>query len=162
MKKLLILYSEYSPTIDAIKFKLQDSATIDCKVKAPSDEELKNYNLIVLTDYKSKVDFDAVNIHYSLLPSFDGNEPVKDAIMSGVKVTGITIYNTKSKKIIAQYPVFIKDEFHYDELLQELKYIEQIIYPIVIEKIINKEPVEIKQFSPNGCSCSGGCNSCRK
>ena len=82
--------------------------------------------------------------------------------MSGVKVTGITIYNTKSKKIIAQYPVFIKDEFHYDELLQELKYIEQIIYPIVIEKIINKEPVEIKQFSPNGCSCSGGCNSCRK
>ena len=160
MKRLLILYSEYTPVIDAIKYSLQELAEVVCAEKVP--EKKDKYDLIVLSNYNGKVDFEAVNIHYSLLPAFTGNEPVKDAILAGVKVTGVTVFYTKSKKIISQYPIFINNSMHYEEVLEELKYIVQTLYPQVIEKIIKNELFETRSRMAQGYGCSGGCAKCKK
>lgn len=154
MKKAIILYSDYSPTVDAIKYKLSDFEVV-CQ---NTTDNVQEDDIVFLSNYNGKFDGDAIACHYSLLPAFDSETPARDAILAGVKVTGLTIYHTKTKKIIAQYPIFIKDDMHYDELLQELTYAEQTIYPIAAEKILKGEPFELNSLT--GCGNCGGCKSC--
>ena len=45
MKRLLILYSEYTPVIDAIKYSLQELAEVVCAEKVP--EKKDKYDLII-------------------------------------------------------------------------------------------------------------------
>ena len=157
MKKAAILYTNYSPVIDAIKYQLS-GYKIDCMKEL---EETKNYDLVILVNYSGTYSGEALRCHHSLLPAFDTNEPVKDAILSGVKVTGITIFFTKTKKIVAQYPVFISNLAHFDEVEQELEYIEQVLYPLVIEKVIEDKPFEVQTLLNKSCSGNcGGCSSC--
>jgi hypothetical protein len=159
MKRVVILYSECSPVIDAIKYQLQKSEVV-C-IKEP-DSTIKDCDLVVLVNFNSEFSGNALKCHHSLLPAFDTDEPVKDAILAGVKVTGITIYETDTKKIITQYPIFIKEDMHYDELKQELDYLEQTIYPLVTEKVLNKELFNIKELMNGSCSGNcGGCAGCR-
>lgn len=160
MKKLLILYSDYSPVIDAIKYRLQNTVEVVCKKECSDD--INNYDLIALVGIKGNIEIDAINVHYSLLPAFNGEEPVKDALIAGVKVTGITFFYTKTKKIIAQYPIFITNDSHLEDIEQEMKYIEQSLYPIIIEKILKNEQFEVKAIMSNSNCCSGGCSACRK
>ena len=156
MKKIAILYKNYSPIIDAIKYKLPD-CEVDCLI-APTG--MDKYDLIV--NLGIEYEGEALACHYSLLPAFNSEEPVKEAILSGVKVTGITMYNTKSQKIVAQYPIFINNETHYDELEQELKYLEQTLFPLVIQKVINNEPFEVGTLMNHGCGAKcGGCSGCK-
>ena len=156
MKKLAVLYSEYSPVIDAIKYTLSDCTT-DCLTTADNTE---NYDLIICLDNK-KAEGNAIACHHSLLPAFDCEEPEKEAILNGVKVTGITIYYPNTKKIIAQYPVFINNDTHYNDLKQELTYLEQTLLPLVAEKILNNEPFDIQKLVNKGCGGNcGGCSSC--
>lgn len=156
MKKLAVLYSEYSPVIDAIKYTLSDCTT-DCLTTADNTE---NYDLIICLDNK-KAEGNAIACHHSLLPAFDCEEPEKEAILNGVKVTGITIYYPNTKKIIAQYPVFINNDTHYNDLKQELTYHEQTLLPLVAEKILNNEPFDIQKLVNKGCGGNcGGCSSC--
>lgn len=155
MKKIAILYKNYSPVIDAIKYQLSD-CEVDCLTN-PSD--MDRFDLV--TNFGVEYDGEALACHYSLLPAFDCKEPVKEAILAGVKVTGISIYYTKSKKIAAQYPVFINNDTHFEDLEQELKYIEQTLFPLVIEKVLNNEPFEVQTLLNKSCSGScGGCNKC--
>ena len=160
MKTLAIFYSEYSPTIDAIKYHLQNIKIVE----NPSLTE--GYDLCVLCSYNKALDVNAVNIHHSLLPTFDSETPIRDAFLSGVKVTGLTIYYTKTKQIIAQYPIFISNSDHYDDIKNTITYLEQIIYPLVIEKLLLNEPFDIKDLlkqhnnSASCCSC-GGCGQCK-
>ena len=156
MKKAAILYSDYNSTIDAIKYRLSDCLT-DCMT---TPDNMEQYDLVILSNYKGNYDGEAVACHHSLLPAFDSEEPVKDAVLAGVKVSGITIYFKKSKKIIAQYPVFIKNNLHYDEIKQELTYLEQTIYPVVIEKLLNGEVFEPSSLNNTG-GCSGNCGGCQ-
>lgn len=155
MRHVAILYSEYTPAIDAIKYQLQD-CEIDCFT------ELKNtdkYDLII--NIGCQYEGNALACHHSLLPAFDCEEPEREAVLAGVKVTGITIYFTESQKIIAQYPVFIKNDTHYDELKQELDYIEQTILPLVVQKILNNESFEVRSLLNKACSGKcGGCSTC--
>ena len=157
MKKAVVLYSEYSPIIDAIKHKLKDYQ-IDCVTSLNDNQK---YDLVILCGFKGEYNGNAICCHHSLLPSFDCEEPVKEAMLAGVKVTGITIYFTNPKKIIAQYPVFINNNTHFDELKQELIYLEQVIFPLVIEKILKNEPFEMHTLMNKSCSnhC-GGCSGC--
>ena len=143
MKKVAILYSEYTPTIDAIKYALQDTE-IACFCDA--DKITENYDLIVTVNYKGNCQNKALVCHHSLLPAFNCDEPIKEALLSGVKVTGITIYITPSKKILFQYPVLISDDTNYTELESELNFLEQSIYPIVIKQFLNN-PYFIFDFS---------------
>ena len=156
MKKIAILYSEYMPVIDAIKYNLSD-CTVDC-IKTSGN--IKEYDLVINL-CPNEYDTESIACRHSLLPAFDCEEPEKEAILAGVKVTGITVYYTKTRKIIAQYPVFIKNDTHFDELKRELDYLEQTILPLVAKKLINNEPFELSSIMNKGCSGNcGGCLSC--
>lgn len=159
MKKLAILYSEYTPTIDAVKFQLDGIADIHT-FKSEDEIDFERYDIVVAVNYDGETKNNVLKTHYSLLPSFEGDEPLKQAILSGVKVTGITVYYSGTKEIITQYPIFIKNGTHYDEILQELKYLEQTILPLAIKKILQNEPFEIRDLI-GGNSCSGSCAGCK-
>lgn len=158
MKKVVIIYSEYTPTIDAIIAYLKDF-----EVKAVNSvEEIGACDLLVNTNYDKEIPQNHINVHYSLLPAFSDNEPVKEAFLAGVKVTGITFYYTNPERIIAQYPIFISNFSHYDDIERELEYLEQTIYPLILEKILRNEPFEIRKLLTKGCSGNcGGCDSCK-
>ena len=159
MKKVAIIYSEYTPVIDAIISYLKD---FEVKIFDSYTQELSDFDLIVNTNYKNEISENHINVHYSLLPAFQGDEPVKQAFLVGVKVTGITFYYTNPQRIIAQYPIFISNFSHYDDVERELAYLEQTIYPLILEKILKNEPFEIRNLLSKGCSGNcGGCSSCK-
>lgn len=155
--KIAILYKEPTPLLDAMLNQLKGFDTVALKEK----ENLEDYDFIIGLGIRNG--FKGLACHYSLLPAFDTEEPVKDAILAGVKVTGITIYQTEPFKIIAQYPLIIDNSSHFDDVETQLKYLEQVIYPLVTEKYLKNEPFEIQNLlNTGGCSgkCSG-CNGCR-
>ena len=158
MKRIAILYSNYIPLIDVLKTQLKN-ISIETFTSIPKN--IKQYDLIISANYNKPTDINLLKCHHSLLPAFNVNEPEKDAILEGVKVTGITIYFSKTKKIITQYPVFISNDMHYDDLVKELEYLEQVIFPIVINKLINNEPIESKLILKTS-SCSNNCGGCNK
>lgn len=135
------------------------------------------FDLVVLAGYMRVLPEDVlskmgsvINIHPSLLPAFKGSmNAIKDAFLAGVKVSGVTVHWVTSDvdggKIIAQYPVFITNETHFDEFEKEIHTLEHKLYPIVIEKIINDEVFEFQDLIKSSCSkgsCSSqGCGSCK-
>lgn len=159
MKKIAILYSTYTTTIDAIKVHLCD-IDIECFNQIPAN--IDNFDLIINTNFKQEIKENHIAVHYSLLPSFNSDEPLRDALLAGVKVTGLTFYYTKPEKILVQYPIFISSFSHFDDIEKELEYLEQTIYPLIIEKILKNEPFEIQQLLSRGCNGNcGGCSSCK-
>ncbi len=158
MKKLALLYSTYTPTLDSIIAYLKD-IEVTC-LTAPDNLDI--YDLVANVNYKGDIEQNNVAVHYSLLPAFDSDEPVRDAILAGVKVTGLTFYYTNPKKIITQYPIFISNASHYDDVVKELEYLEQTIYPLILERLLANKPFEIRNLLSKGCSGNcGGCNSCK-
>ncbi len=130
------------------------------------------FDLVILAGYMRILPEDVlnvmnkvINIHPSLLPAFKGSiNAIKEAFLSGVKVSGVTIHEVTSDvdggKIIAQYPVFINNETHFDEFEKEIHEIEHKLYPVVIEKILEDKIFEFQDLMKN--SCSGDiCNTCR-
>lgn len=97
-----------------------------------------------------------LKVHYSLLPAFQTDDPVRDAILAGVKVTGITI--TLEDKIVAQYPIFITNDMHYDNLKLYLEEIANKLLPLVREKLENNEQFEIRDLMKSKCNGCGGCH----
>ena len=158
MKRIAILTSEYNPTVDAIKSHLDGFCDVEVLL-----EELKdyaNYDLVVGLGIVPK-NVNALCSHYSLLPAFEGDNPVAQAFLAGVKVTGVTIYLSEQNKIVAQYPIFISNASHFDEVERELAYVEQALLPVVIEKILKNEAFETRNLLSKGCSGScGGCKGC--
>lgn len=102
-----------------------------------------------------------IKIHYSLLPAFDCDEPMKEAFLSGVKVSGVTVYRNSDKKILAQYPVLITNSMHYDEFEKEIIKTGEILYNKVIESIEKDMIFDFDNlFEGCGSKC-GGCKNCR-
>ena len=157
MKKVAILYSKYSPTIDAIKFRLDEFANVEI-FSSIENFHYTDFDLVILSKFDGAISFNAINIHHSILPAFVGKNPVKDAVLYGSKLTGLTVYYTDPFKIITQYPIFIYNDAHFDELENELEYLEQTIYPLVIEKVLKNEPFEIQKLMSSGCG--GNCREC--
>ena len=87
-----------------------------------------DFDLIVLCDYRNELCADVletgrfISIQPSLLPAFKGKDAIERAFMAGVKVSGVTVYslnaNENDEKIIAQYPVLISNETHFDEIFE--------------------------------------------
>jgi len=131
------------------------------------------FDLIVLAGYMNILPPDVlhlgkfINIHPSLLPAFKGKDAIKRAFLAGIKVSGVTVHHVEERvdsgKIIAQYPVLIGNLTHFDEFEKEIHQIEHILYPIVIEKILNDEVFDFSDLiggcNKGGCS-SGGCGGC--
>ena len=156
MKKIAVFYSEYTPTIDAIKYNLSNCNIVE------NPQNDTDFDLRVFCNYKNPKS-EGLNVHHSLLPAFNCEEPVREAFLAGVKITGITFFYNNSKKIIAQYPVFISNYSHYDEVKKEIKYLEQTIYPIIIKKVLKNEPFDLQELlkEQNCTENCGGCNKCK-
>ncbi len=159
-KKIAIVYSKYTSTIDAIIYNLKDFEVCCFQNKITTNDD---FDLIVGIGVEKYEDKNILTSHYSLLPSFPDEEPVKKAFLEGVKVTGITFYYTNPKRIVAQYPIIISNGADFVEIENELKYIEQTFFPIIIDKVLNNEIIDMKKIgNSSGCAgCGGGCSSCK-
>ncbi len=118
-----------------------------------------DYDLAVYNDYSGQLPDNAINIHPSLLPAFEGENAIEKAFLAGVKVSGITIH-TKDK-IIAQYPVLIGIDTHIDEFKQNITDVKKILVPHVIEAILNDRVFDFQYLFKNSCSHGGKCSSCK-
>jgi len=130
------------------------------------------FDLVVLAGYMKILSDDVlevidkvINIHPSILPAFKGSaNAIKDAFLAGVKVSGVTVHWVTSDidggKIIAQYPVFISNETHFDEFENEIHALEHKLYPVVIEKILDDKVFDFHDLMMVKCGCScGNCGS---
>lgn len=161
MKKICLV-STRSDLTEIIKNKF-DGVTVSDKFPVDAD-----YNLIVLTDYFSEIEAEGKNIirsHLSLLPVFNTSTPVKDAYLSGVKVTGVTVHRVENNDltglILAQYPVIIDSYTNYSQLEEELYSLENELLPLVIKSVLDDKVFDITELIASGHKC-GGCGNCGK
>ncbi|MBI2410124.1 phosphoribosylglycinamide formyltransferase [Candidatus Kaiserbacteria bacterium] len=77
-----------------------------------------------------------LNSHPSLLPLFKGDRAVRDALASGVQITGTTIHvatpEVDSGPILAQEEVPILDGDTEGTLHERIKQVERVLYPKTI------------------------------
>ena len=130
-----------------------------------------NYDLIAIDDYKRELKPNVlefgrfINIHSSLLPAFKGDDALARAFSAGVKVSGITVHWCTNEidggKIIAQYPLLIGNLMHFDEFKMAMENLQNHLYPVVIEKILDDKVFDFQDlFDSHKKSCSGNCDSC--
>lgn len=90
-------------------------------------------------DWQNKI----FNIHPSLLPNFKGKNAIKQALDYGAKITGATVHYVNDEldggKIIMQKEVKILPEETEETLLKKVQEIEKIIYPQVLNDLINEK-----------------------
>lgn len=128
------------------------------------------FDLVVLAGYMRIIQDDVlaemgkiINIHPSLLPAFKGSaNAIKDAFLAGVKVSGVSVHwvtpEVDGGQIIAQYPVFITNDMHFDEFEAEMHKVEHKLYPIVIEKLLENKIFDFSDLMKSSCGSScGGC-----
>lgn len=84
-----------------------------------------------------------LNTHPSLLPSFKGWHPVRDALAFGVKVTGTTVHVVTEEldegPILAQEAVAILLGDTEETLHERIKQVERRLYPDTIKRVIAGE-----------------------
>lgn len=121
----------------------------------------------ILPDNVLKAMGKVINIHPSILPAFKGSvNAIKDAFLSGVKVSGVTVHWVTSDvdggRIIAQFPVFLNNDTHFDEFEEDIHNLEHKIYPIVISKILENKVFDFQDLMKAKCNNNcGGCGSCK-
>ncbi len=105
-----------------------------------------------------------INLHQSLLPSFQTINPLYEALKYGVKVTGITIHNIEPDnfygRILAQYPILIGLTSHFDTIQKEMEEVSSKLYPVVIDRLLRDEVFDYTDLFKNSClKCNKNCNS---
>ena len=92
----------------------------------------------VIEVFKNRI----INSHPALLPSFPGAHAVRDAIESGVKVTGCTIHiideGVDTGPIIAQCPVTVRDGDTVESLHERIKEHERTLLVDVLGRIVRE------------------------
>lgn len=196
-KKIAILGSDRADVFEAIVDNLKFNTDITCISDNENSEILKSaksmninneylpmeniskyfsinkFDLIVLTDFQSKLPEETINsgnfinIHPSLLPAFNDENAIQKAFITGVKVSGVTVYKMNSDSqninILAQYPVLIGLTTHIDEFEKDIYEIEKKLYPPVIKAILNDRVFDFQDLFQSPChkNCGGGCGSCQ-
>lgn len=165
MKKLLLVTSD-TALADAVREKNE------CDIIVSDSPVSGDYDLIALTDGGVVLDDDfiknhnIIRLHNSLLPSFNTSEPVRDAYLSGVKVTGVTVHRVENSDmtglILAQYPVLIDSYTSYGQLEAEIKQTGHKLYPLVIKSVLNDTVFDLVEFlsdtPKHKCSGCGKCS----
>lgn len=121
-------------------------------------ENTEDYDLAVYNNHTGDLPEKSINIHPSLLPSFNEENAEEKAFLAGVKVSGITIHS--NNKIIAQYPVLIGIDTHIDEFKKDILEVKKRLVPPVIEAILEDRVFDFQDLFKNQCS-HNGCTSCR-
>lgn len=134
-----------------------------------SDINLLNENLfdlVILYNFnnlpiKNNSNTRCINIHPSLLPAFEGENAIERAYKSGVKVTGITISDAITEEIIAQYPIYIRDLMHFDELTEEINKKICSTIPKIAKALLEDKIIDFCEATEAQNSCCGGqCGGC--
>ena len=84
--------------------------------------------------FKNKI----INIHPSLLPSFKGNNAIKEALKNGSKITGCSVHYVEpevdSGSLIMQAAVSISDQDNIDSITKKIHFLEHKILPLSISQ----------------------------
>ena len=109
-----------------------------------------NVNLICLAGYMKILSPDFVNdwkgkilnIHPSLLPAFKGVDAQKQALDSGVNITGCTVHyvteELDSGEILGQHSCPISEDDTVEILSEKIRNYEHTLYPEVLNKVSRK------------------------
>ncbi len=131
------------------------------------------YDIVILTGFNNKYQNiqceNIINIYPTLLPAFqDVENPLLKSFTYGIKAGGITVHRVYKNNffgtILAQYPVLIGLDTQFEEYRNELLKVSALIYPKVIDAVINDKIFDFNDiFTNSGCgNCSGSCKSCKK
>ncbi len=166
-KKFAILNSNNTRIISALKAHFGDICSI-----VEENDNFEYYDLIVLVehepDFSVPKNLNVINFHPSLLPSFRCRDAIKEAFLSGVKVSGVTVHRVENDnffgQIIAQYPVLIGLDTHIDDFEKDINEIIAKLAIPVIDSILNDRVFDFHDLFKNSChhnsSCGGNCSSC--
>lgn len=111
----------------------------------------KNPKLVAMAGFKTVLDkslfegvpFKIINIHPSLLPSFPGNEAVRDTIAYGAKISGFTIHYATPVvdhgPILVQAPVSVLSNETEESLHERIKKMERELYPLILKELLNTQ-----------------------
>ena len=167
-KKFAILNFNNIEMINTIKAHFGDNCSV-----IENEDNLDSYDLIVLLEHEPEFyvpdNTYVINFHPSLLPAFQRTDAIKEAFLSGVKVSGVTVHRVEKDKfygqIIAQYPVLIGLETHIDEFEKDITDVENKLAIPVIDAILNDRVFDFHDLFRNSCShnggCSGNCSNCK-
>jgi phosphoribosylglycinamide formyltransferase-1 len=90
----------------------------------------------LINRYKNRI----LNIHPALLPSFKGEQGIKDAFDYGVKVTGVTVHFVDEEMdhgpILLQAPVKIEEGDTLESLEKKIHKVEHRLYPEAIRLFV--------------------------
>jgi len=87
-----------------------------------------------VNEFKGKI----INIHPSLLPSFKGNNAIKESLVSSSKITGCSVHyvepDVDSGSLIMQAALSILDEDNIDTITKKIHLLEHKILPLSISQ----------------------------
>ncbi len=103
---------------------------------------LAGWMKILTANFITKINRKIINIHPSLLPSFKGKNPIKDALDSGSFITGCSVHYVipavDSGELIIQGAIAINKEESIDNLTKNIHQIEHLILPLAISEVGSK------------------------
>ena len=93
---------------------------------------------IVTEKFITKINRKIINIHPSLLPSFKGKNPIKDALENGSFITGCSVHyvvpEVDSGELIIQGALAINKDENIQNLTNNIHEIEHLILPLAISE----------------------------
>jgi phosphoribosylglycinamide formyltransferase 1 len=99
-----------------------------------------------------------LNIHPSLLPSFPGLDPHRQALRAGVKISGATVHfvipETDAGPILMQGAVAVRDDDTADMLAARILAVEHRIYPGALRLVASGQV----RLEGDVCKTAGGTN----
>jgi methionyl-tRNA formyltransferase len=136
---------------------LNEDAVQKIKNLKPDILLVSSYGKILSEEILNIPKFGSINIHASLLPKLRGASPVQNALLIGLKKTGITIMKMDkgldTGNIIAQKEVTIKEHEKADELLMRLSQIGSELMADIMPKWLQGEIQEKPQDSTQATLC---------
>jgi phosphoribosylglycinamide formyltransferase-1 len=111
---------------------------------------LAGYMRILSGEFIGRFRNRTINIHPALLPSFPGAHAVRDALESGVKITGVTVHLVDEVvdggPILAQVSVPVQSDDTEESLHNRIHAAEHQLYPEILKRMIEgKFSIEDRQ-----------------
>lgn len=135
-----IVFLGTPPFVQSIKKALATHFTL---VDSLSDADLTvvaSYGRILTKDELDTPKYGCINIHPSLLPKYRGPSPIQQAILSGDKVSGITIIKMDEEvdhgPIIYQEQIELSDSDNFDTLSKKMFLRAAEILPKIIDDFV--------------------------
>lgn len=137
--------------------KIDADAVVHIKKIKPDVIIVASYGKILPQELLNIPMFGAINVHASLLPQLRGASPAQNALLLGLKETGVTImqmdHGLDTGDIIVQEKTPIEDHEKADELLEKLSEIGARLLNEILPKILQKDIHPTKQDATQATLC---------